>query len=1396
MTRRILTDMTDESGWSRWLVAGLTLGASLVIAGAVALLWHPAPPGTWPGRLLAALIVTIPVVAGTLRLLAWRQRADQRHASGLEARALLFLAGGIITVVAGGGQATLLAQTLPLPVLAALVLTGLLLAVLLLAIASTDLRCLLALPQDEAATPGEASATDAMIESTAAADLLDDVAIRPTAVTAPPPDRARTTPTAEPALGSPAPPLALDQAPPPADALLVARLGLTTLRSDPATWLAALRGRPEVLVLLALSIALATQLVIVPRGLVVPVLALFLLAALLGLAGLGMRPLGPATPVPRMVEAAAISVVVALAVFFRVNQLTSAPEGVWFDEAMNGLVAQRMLNDPSYRPVYVPAPTHHTALYLYLQAASIYLFGPTVLALRLVATVAGIATVVGIYFLARMLFGMPVALAAGVILASQRWHVNISRNAQIHVILAPAFAVGTFYFALRGLRTGSRTDLTLAGACLGLGLYAYASFYWVPLMLAVVALIMFARGPARFVRQNWRGVAIMIAVTLVILAPLFKYIYDDPDAFTQRMATTSVLRNRTVVQAWPDLVENVRRHVIMLHYRGDPNGRHNLPGAPMFDPLSAALFVLGLAYSLRSVRRPEYALLVSWCVLGLLPGILSLDFEAPQAFRSIVVTPGLALLSALGAGWLASRAWEARRHAWGLVAGLPLLAVLSGTVTANYDMYFNRQLVDFGSWAAYSTAETLVARDILRLPPDTRAYLSENFVGQPTLRFLAPQLKEHVAFDPVAHLPLRGTQTTAIFIDPQVNRSLDVIRRLYPHATVTEHRGPTGGPNIMTTVVVTSEQISALHGVQATYYAGAGATVSGQPALRRKEETIDTTAGAAPPLPRPYTVDWKGTVSVPAYGRYQFRLEGTADGVLTIDETEVLRSGQAAAALVLAKGNHALHVRASFAGQDSVRLLWQTPDQRTWQPIGRDFLFVEPVTNNGLLGSYYANANWQGPPAFTRIDPSLGIRFHLLPLPRPWTVEWTGKISVPSDGRYRFATQSISYSWLSINGQLVVDNASGHDRLVEGTVQLAAGFHDIRVRYIDQSNFSHIAVYWAPPGRERELIPSERLFPPQGRYPEEVAPLPAVAGQPGSQPAATPPAQPASPTFQPLGARKIAVLIGPGGVQPTALADARSIAVDPQGSIYVVEAGAKRITRLSPEGQILSRWGGTGDGNGQFSEPVAVAIDPAGRVHVLDAERANVQVFSTDGQFLTRYGAELGAYRPRGLSVGDDGLLYLADTGRNRVLRLTPDGVLRDMIPPDYAQRPPILDQPTAAVGAAGTIYVAEPVESRLARLAPNGRVVAPPWPLAGTDTLRSARLAVGPHGELVIADVGGRRVLIVCGGDKPLLAWQPAPAEVERLLGAALGADGTLYVIDAAGRLLAVALERGCSAA
>ena len=72
------------------------------------------------------------------------------------------------------------------------------------------------------------------------------------------------------------------------------------------------------------------------------------------------------------------------------------------------------------------------------------------------------------------------------------------------------------------------------------------------------------------------------------------------------------------------------------------------------------------------------------------------------------------------------------------------------------------------------------------------------------------------------------------------------------------------------------------------------------------------------------------------------------------------------------------------------------------KPPYRPRLSYCPITNNGLLGRFYANPQWEGTPAFTEIDPWVDFYFHITPLPRPYTIEWVGSIHIPSDGHYLF----------------------------------------------------------------------------------------------------------------------------------------------------------------------------------------------------------------------------------------------------------------------------------------------------------------------------------------------------------------------------------------------------------
>ena len=57
---------------------------------------------------------------------------------------------------------------------------------------------------------------------------------------------------------------------------------------------------------------------------------------------------------------------------------------------------------------------------------------------------------------------------------------------------------------------------------------------------------------------------------------------------------------------------------------------------------------------------------------------------------------------------------------------------------------------------------------------------------------------------------------------------------------------------------------------------------------------------------------------------------------------------------------------------------------------------------------------------------------------------------------------------------------------------------------------------------------------------------------------------------------------------------------DASGSLYVIEYGAARLTKLSPEGKVLGRFGAPGSEDGQFKTPWGMAINTAGHIIIAD----------------------------------------------------------------------------------------------------------------------------------------------------------------------------------------------------
>ena len=131
----------------------------------------------------------------------------------------------------------------------------------------------------------------------------------------------------------------------------------------------------------------------------------------------------------------------------------------------------------------------------------------------------------------------------------------------------------------------------------------------------------------------------------------------------------------------------------------------------------------------------------------------------------------------------------------------------------------------------------------------------------------------------------------------------------------------------------------------------------------------------------------------------------------------------------------------------------------------------------GLVGRFYPNSSWADDPITARIDRQVAYYFHFLPQPRPYTVEWTGRLSTPISGTYSFAVKAVSSASLYIDGEPVVEE-SERAQLVSGEADLSIGMHDIQGRFLDQDSHSQVYLYWMPPGGDYARIPYEALYLP------------------------------------------------------------------------------------------------------------------------------------------------------------------------------------------------------------------------------------------------------------------------------------------------------------------------------
>jgi sugar lactone lactonase YvrE len=165
------------------------------------------------------------------------------------------------------------------------------------------------------------------------------------------------------------------------------------------------------------------------------------------------------------------------------------------------------------------------------------------------------------------------------------------------------------------------------------------------------------------------------------------------------------------------------------------------------------------------------------------------------------------------------------------------------------------------------------------------------------------------------------------------------------------------------------------------------------------------------------------------------------------------------------------------------------------------------------------------------------------------------------------------------------------------------------------------------------------------------------------------------------------------------------LAVDAHGAIYVTApAKAARVYMLSPSGQELARWGSLGSGPGQFSYLAGIAIGQDGSVYVADQGNNRIQRLQPgDNEFTpwTRPGQLDAPNNPEQVAIEKQGYVYTVWL-TTRVRRFSPNGTLdTEWHWPDLPRTGGYKERPIdgLAVGPDGSVYALQSEMSRVYRL-------------------------------------------------------------------------------------------------
>ena len=244
----------------------------------------------------------------------------------------------------------------------------------------------------------------------------------------------------------------------------------------------------------------------------------------------------------------------------------------------------------------------------------------------------------------------------------------------------------------------------------------------------------------------------------------------------------------------------------------------------------------------------------------------------------------------------------------------------------------------------------------------------------------------------------------------------------------------------------------------------------------------------------------------------------------------------------------------------------------------------------------------------------------------------------------------------------------------------------------------------------------------------------------------------------------------------------------------------------------------------ELNNPWGVVVDSSGNLYIADYINHRIRKVTPGGIILSVAGNGTQGYNgdniaatsaelnyPAGVAVDGAGNLYIADTGNNRIRKMTPGGTITTVAGTgttgysgdNIAATSATLSSPYGvAVDGAGNLYIADYGNNRIRKVTPSGTITTVAGngtygysgdggPAISAELFVTLGVAVDASGNLYIADFGNHRIRMVTpGGIITTVAGNGTPgyngdnitatsAELYYPYGVAVDGTGNLYIAD-----------------